>query len=178
MRIAYADPPYFGMGKKMYGKLHPEAAIWDDAKSHIDLMRSLDEGYDAWAFSLTTTSLRILLPESPEGTRVAAWVKPFAAWRPNHRVQYTWEPIIFKTERSKGGRGIPSVRDHISCNIAMKKGLQGAKPDGFNDYILDLLGYEEGDEFVDLFPGTNGMQEAIVRANLRDKELQQLEMQA
>jgi hypothetical protein len=176
--MAYADPPYFGMGKKMYGKLHPEAAIWDDAKSHIDLMHSLDEEYDAWAFSLTTTSLRILLPESPEGTRVAAWVKPFAAWRPNHRVQYTWEPIIFKTERSKGGRGIPSVRDHISCNIAMKKGLQGAKPDGFNDYILNLLGYEEGDEFVDLFPGTNGMQEAIDRAIVRDQELEQLEMEA
>jgi hypothetical protein len=60
----------------------------------------------------------------------------------------------------------------------MKKGLQGAKPDGFNDYILDLLGYEDGDEFVDLFPGTNGMQEAISRASVRGQELQQLEMEA
>ena len=178
MRIAYADPPYLGMGKRMYGKLHAEAEVWDDPQSHIDLMRQLDKEYDAWALSLTTTSLRILLPESPEGSRVAAWVKPFAAWRPNHRVQYTWEPIIFKTERSKGGRGIPSVRDHISCNIAMRKGLQGAKPDGFNDYILDLLGYLPGDEFVDLFPGTNGMQEAIDRVMLSNYNLEQLELEA
>lgn len=179
MRIAYADPPYLGMGKKMYGKLHPEASVWDNAQSHIDLMRSLDDEYNSWGFSLTTNSLRVLLPESPEGARVAAWVKPFASWRPSYRVQYTWEPIIFKTEQSGGWRnGVPSVRDHISCNIAMKKGLQGSKPDGFNDYILDLLGYKNGDEFVDLFPGTNGMQEAIDRANVRDEELQQLEMEA
>ena len=163
MRIAYADPPYLGMGKKMYGKLHPDAGIWDDPQTHIDLMATLDVEYDAWALSLTSTSLAILLPGAPAGSRVAAWVKPFAAWRPNHRVQYTWEPIIFRTKRSKGGKGIASVRDHISCNIAMKKGLQGAKPDAFNDYILDLLGYEEGDSFVDLYPGTGGMQEAIDR---------------
>jgi hypothetical protein len=163
MKIAYADPPYLGMGKKMYGKLHPEAGIWDDPQSHIDLMATLDAEYDAWALSLTSTSLTLLLPGAPAGSRVGAWVKPFAAWRPNHRVQYTWEPIIFRTKRSKGGKGIPSVRDHISCNIAMKKGLQGAKPDAFNDYIIDLLGYEEGDVFVDLFPGTGGMQEAIDR---------------
>lgn len=176
MKIAYADPPYLGMGKRMYGKLHDEAQVWDDPQAHIDLMKSMDFEYDAWALSLTSTSLRILLPCAPDDVRVAAWVKPFAAWRPNHRVQYTWEPIIFKTERSKGGRGIPSVRDHISCNIAMKKGLQGAKPDGFNDYILNLLGYEEGDEFVDLFPGTGGMQRAIDRFAGMRETTDQLEM--
>ena len=163
VKIAYADPPYLGMGKKMYGKLHPQASIWDDPQTHIDLMAKLNEEYDAWALSLTSTSLCVLLPGAPTGSRVAAWVKPFAIWRPNHRVQYTWEPIIFRTERSDGGKGIPSVKDHFSCNIAMKKGLQGAKPDAFNDYIIDLLGYEEGDIFVDLYPGTGGMQKALDR---------------
>lgn len=163
MKIAYADPPYLGMGKKMYGKLHEEAAIWDDPQSHISLMQKLEKEYDAWAFSMTSTSLSILSPHVPEGSRFACWVKPFAAWRPNHRVQYTWEPIVFKTERSKGGKEIPSVRDHISCNIAMKKGLQGAKPDAFNDYILELLGWQPGDTVDDLFPGTGGLAEAIKR---------------
>ena len=176
MRIAYADPPYLGMGKKMYGKLHKDAAIWDDPQSHTDLMKKCDDEYDSWALSLTSTSLSILLPTAPSGVRVAAWVKPFAAWRPNHRVQYTWEPIIFKTSRPKGGKGIPSVRDFVSCNIAMKKGLQGAKPDGFNDYIIDLLGYEDGDEFVDLFPGTGGMQEALDRFSKKDQSITQLQM--
>lgn len=164
------------MGKRMYGHLHDEAHVWDEVQSHIDLMHSLNNNYDAWALSLTSTSLRLILPGAPDGARVAAWVKPFAAWRPNHRVQYTWEPIIFKTERAKGGRGIPSVRDHLSCNIAMRKGLQGAKPDAFNDYILDLLGYEDGDEFVDLFPGTNGMADAISRFCSRNTTIKQLEL--
>ena len=163
MKLAYADPPYLGMGKKMYGKLHEEAAIWDEPQSHISLMQKLDTEYDAWAYSMTSTSLVILAPHVPNGSRFAAWVKPFAAWRPNHRVQYTWEPIVFKTHQSKGDKEIPSVRDHISCNIAMKKGLQGAKPDGFNDYVLELLGWQPGDTVDDLFPGTNGLSEAVKR---------------
>ena len=48
----------------------------------------------------------------------------------------------------------------------MKKGLQGAKPDKFNDWILDLLNYQSGDTLDDLFPGTNGMAEAILRREL------------
>jgi len=45
----------------------------------------------------------------------------------------------------------------------MKKGLIGAKPDKFNDWILQLLGFQRGDELVDLFPGTGGMSEAVAR---------------
>jgi hypothetical protein len=35
--------------------------------------------------------------------------------------------------------------------------MPGAKPDGFNRWILELLGFQEGDELDDLFPGTGGM---------------------
>ncbi len=51
------------------------------------------------------------------------------------------------------------------CNIALKKGLSGAKPDAFNDWILQLINYEPGDEVVDLFPGSNRLEEAVNRAN-------------
>lgn len=34
MKFAYADPPYFGQGKKLYGKHHPEAAIYDTLDAH------------------------------------------------------------------------------------------------------------------------------------------------
>jgi len=169
VKLAYADPPYFGMGKKMYGKLHPDAAIWDDKQSHINLMFKLQVGYDGWALSCNSKDLKWLLPEAPEDTRLAVWLKPFANWRPNYRVQYTWEPIIFKPARPKKGyqKGTESVRDHLVCNIALKKGLSGAKPDAFNDWILELLNYVPEDEMIDLFPGTNGMAEAISRIENR-----------
>lgn len=164
-KLAYADPPYFGMGKKLYGKFHEEAYIWDTVDEHVNLMWTLDEIYDGWAVSLTSTSLHLILPDAPDGVRVGAWVKPWAAFRPNHRVQYTWEPVIFKTARPKGGRGIPSVRDFHSANITMMKGLPGVKPDSFNEWILDVVGYQPGDEFDDIFPGLDGMAKAIERRN-------------
>jgi hypothetical protein len=45
----------------------------------------------------------------------------------------------------------------------MKKGTHGAKPPEFCDWILNLLGYQSGDGFDDLYPGTGGMAEAIKR---------------
>ena len=161
MKLAYADPPYLGQGKRLYSKYHEDAARWDSLEAHVALLESLHTSYDGWAYSMTSTSLRTILPHAPEETRVAAWVKPFAAWRPNHRVQFTWEPILFRSARPKGGRGIPSVRDFHSARIAMKKGLPGAKPESFNLWILELIGYEPGDDFTDLFPGTDGMRKAV-----------------
>ena len=169
MKLAYADPPYLGMGKKMYGKLHPEAEIWDVKQNHIKLMADLQLNYDGWAMSCNPKDLKWLLPESPDDSRVAVWLKPFANWRPNYRVQYTWEAVIFKPSRPKTGYkdGIESVRDHLVCNIALKKGLSGAKPDLFNDWILELLNYEIDDEVTDFFLGTNGIAEAVSRVKNR-----------
>ena len=47
-----------------------------------------------------------------------------------------------------------TVRDWVSENITLKKGLTGAKPVGFCLWLLDVLNVEIGDELVDLFPGT------------------------
>ena len=41
------------------------------------------------------------------------------------------------------------------------------KPDQFNDWILDLICYESGDEFIDLFPGSGGMARALERRSRR-----------
>ena len=165
MKLVYADPPYYGNGKRLYGEIHSDAELWDDKDQHIYLLKNLDANYDGWALSCNPKDLKWLLPETPEDSRVAVWVKPFANWRPNYRVQYTWEPVIFKPARPNKGyrKGTESVRDHLVCNIALKKGLSGSKPEVFNDWILKLLNYELEDEFDDLFPGTNGMAEAILR---------------
>ncbi len=62
--------------------------------------------------------------------------------------------MIFKPAREKRDRKLRTVRDWVSVNITMKKGLVGAKPPQFCSWLFELLGLEEGDEFHDLFPGT------------------------
>jgi hypothetical protein len=96
----------------------------------------------------------------PSDVRVSAWVKPFAIFKPNVGVAYAWEPIIWR-----GGRRIPrtqpTVRDWVSANIALKRGLTGAKPHDFCCWLFSILNIEDGDEFVDLFPGTNAVTIAL-----------------
>ncbi len=150
MRLAYADPPYLGQAKKHYAK-DPRCAEVD----HADLFLRLAD-YDGWALSCSSPSLRDLLPLSPLGSRVAAWVKPFASFKPGVNPGYCWEPVIFKPARS-GERDRPTVRDWVSANITLGKGLSGAKPPAFNLWLFELLGAREGDSFDDLFPGTGGV---------------------
>lgn len=168
MKFAYADPPYYRQGKRLYGD-HPEAAIWDSKQSHIDLITKLHDEYsDGWALSCNPADLHWLLPYAPEA-RVCAWAKTFHQIRPLCSIQYAWEPVIVN-----GGRKIkkrkPMVRDWLACARSMKKGLVGAKPDAFNDWILDLLGYQPKDQLDDLFPGTGGLAKAIERRESRGED--------
>lgn len=161
MIFAYADPPYLGCAK-LYPE-HPDADRFNKAQAHIDLMTMMDSEYDGWALSCSAPSLRFLLPEAPTGSRVAAWVKPFAAFKRNVRIAYTWEPVIFKPGRDSSKLGAPVGRDHLSESITLKKGLTGAKPERFAEWVLILLGYVPGDQLVDLFPGTGVMTKVATR---------------
>lgn len=164
MRFAYADPPYVGQGDRYD---HYDSAMWNEVTAHLRLVDSLIDDYpDGWALSLSTPSLRLILPQCPDDVRVAAWVKPFAVFKPNVNPAYAWEPVIFRGGR-KGDRERPTVRDWLSCNITLQKGLVGAKPPEFCRWILDLLGYEDGDELVDLFPGTGIMDVVTGRTPLQ-----------
>ena len=160
MRFAYADPPYLGCGA-LYKKHHDEAHVWDALESHKELIGLLAD-YDGWAMSLHTPSLRHLLPLCPDDCRVAAWVKPFASFKPGVNPGYCWEPVIFRGSR-KRERTEDTVRDWVSANITLQKGLPGAKPPAFCDWILDLLGVEKDDVFIDLFPGTASMDASLAR---------------
>lgn len=158
MRFAFADPPYVGCSK-LYD--HPEAHVWDDPARHIELMAAMDAEYDAWALSLHEPSLRALLCGAPEGVRTAAWCKPFASYKRGVDPAYTWEPVIYRTVRG-WNRDQPTTRDHLieppalAENITLQKGLAGAKPHRFWLWLFDLLGARPDDEFLDLFPGTEG----------------------
>jgi len=169
MRLAYADPPYLGCGH-MYTDT-PQAALrtYDNPDAWADLIQRLDTEYDGWALSMTSGNLHDILPLAPREVRIAAWVKPFAAFKPNVRIAYTWEPVLFKPGRDRSKEGAPVGRDHHAANITMRKGLTGAKPRTFCGWVLDLLGWVPGDELDDIFPGTGVMADVVeARSSMTD----------
>lgn len=159
MKAAYADPPYLGCGTKHYGDRHPDAADYDDPAHHKLLIERLSDEFETWALSLHEPSLRVILPMCPPDIRVAAWVKPFAAFKANVTRAWTWEPVIFKFSRART-REQDTWRDHVSEPIAMRRGFPGAKPDNFCYWIFQGLNLTPEDEFVDLFPGSGAVGDA------------------
>lgn len=160
MKFAYADPPYLGMGKKMYGLLHDEAEIWDHKNSHLKLIADLQVNYpDGWALSCNPKDLAWVLPACPDDIRIASWCKTYHQIRPTS-TQFAWEPVVFRTRKKMPKRLM--VRDWISGPNNRTKGTPGAKPHYFNRWILDLLCFDhETDTLDDLFPGSGGMALAL-----------------
>lgn len=170
MRFAYADPPYFGCGASHYGEHHPEAAAWDDQTTHLQLVDRLQTEYpDGWALSCNPRDLPWLLhyvAQAAPDARVAAWCKTWHQIRPT-TVQFAWEPVIFRGGRKDPKRS-PMVRDWMACAVTRQRGLKGAKPEQFNQWVLDLLAYDpEQDEIDDLFPGTRGMESTLATPPLQ-----------
>lgn len=152
MMSVYADPPYLGCCG-LYDHYHPDGRCWDDLETHRVLIDQLCAGWGTWALSLSSPSLRAILPLCPEDVRVGAWVKPFASFKPNVNPAYTWEPVIYRGAR-KRERTELTVKDHVIESITLQKGLTGAKPRAFAFWLFDLLGLRPSDEFTDLFSGT------------------------
>lgn len=173
MRFAYADPPYIGQAKKHYGK----EATYAGEVDHSQLLISL-ASYHGWALSCSSPSLRILLPLVPVDARIAAWVKPFCAFKPGVNPAYAWEPVIYRTPRKRereeatvrdwtrvnGERiqyGRPEYADWVASNITLRRGLSGAKPEAFCFWMFDLLGLTDADSLDDLFPGSGAVTRAL-----------------
>jgi hypothetical protein len=152
MRFAYADPPYIGQAKKHYD--------CEEIDHHALIEKLVSEFPDGWVLSCSSPTLRYLLPLCPEDVRVMAWVKPFCIFKPNVNPAYAWEPLIVRGGR-KRTRKQETVRDWISQVVTLKKGLVGAKPPGVCHWILRVLNFQQGDEMVDLFPGTGSMGKAV-----------------
>ena len=164
--FAYADPPYYGMGKRLYGRFHAEASDWDDLITHQALVDCLSSEFpDGWVLSLSSPSLRHILPMCPDDARVGAWVKPWAAFRPNVNPAYAWEPVIFRGGRKRTRQDL-TVRDWVSEGITMMRGLPGAKPDRFCRWVIDLMGATDEDEWVDVFPGTDTFGHVLAQGTL------------
>jgi len=146
MRFAYADPPYIGQSKKHYGR---------EEVDHVALVEQLRTYPDGWALSLSSPTLKTILPLCPPEARVMAWVKPFCSFKPGVNPAYAWEPVIVFGGRPRG-REISTCRDWVMANITLKKGLSGAKPPEFVAWLCDVLNVQKGDTVDDLFPGTGG----------------------
>ena len=164
MRLAFADPPYLGCCN-LYNHFHgDDDRCWDDIETHASLFARLNE-YDGWVYCCTSPSLGTLLPYAPPH-RIAAWVKPFAAFKANVRIAYTWEPVLFSPARDRSADGAAVGRDHLAEPITLRKGLTGAKPQRFCRWTLDLMGYVQGDEVDDLYPGTGIMGRVVAQGRL------------
>ena len=145
MRFAYADPPYPGRARRLYGC---------DEVDHARLIAFLLERFpDGWALSTAEDALRDLLPLCPPPplTHVCPWVKPIAPSSRTHGLHTCWEPLIVVG----GRRRPPGRRDWLRAQPARFGGtLVGRKPLAFCAWLFDCLGAVAGDELVDLFPGT------------------------
>ncbi len=153
MRFAYADPPYPGKSRKHY-KDHPDYGGEVDHAALIEML--MREFPDGWALSTNSTVLKDLLPLCPEDIRIGAWVKPFAVFKPHVSVTYGWEPVLFRGGR-KRQKGERTPADWVKANITMGQGTVGAKPEQFCYWLFNILNIQEGDDLIDLFPGSGAI---------------------
>jgi len=157
MRFAYADPPYLGMGARMYG--HPE---WDSVETHRALIDSLCANYpDGWALSATSGSLQTLLPMCPSDVRVMAWCKPWAKYLPGLSPAFAWEPVILRGGR-KIDRQTETAKDWHVGFIPLRRDkpenfVPGMKPRSFCRWLFQCLNAHSDDTLDDLFPGSGAV---------------------
>lgn len=172
MKIAIADPPYFGRAHRWYGAgrghagghgradIHLNASDWDLPETHQSLVAELERECDGWAIAMAPDSLPLYLAVAPPAARVAVWARGNAI-PSGSRVRAVWEPVLIKIppQRSPHGAG-PAVDDVLTVGIDAG-GFAGRKPAAWTHWVLGMLGYRPADdELVDLFPGSG----AVTRA--------------
>lgn len=163
MKVAYADPPYPGCAH-----LYRDHVDYGGEVNHRELVERVERDYDGWILHTHVAGLRMMEREHilpAEGIRILNWCKPFAAYKKNVKIAYTYEPVIIKPVRTPVVPSIEVSRDHIVEEairepITLKRGLTGAKPERVCFWIFQLMGLEPDDELVDLFPGTGAVSQA------------------
>jgi hypothetical protein len=179
MKLAIADPPYLGRASRWYGDgsgdgygkgradNHPEAHKWDDPQTHIDLVTELESNYDGWAIALTVHSLstymKVIETDSRNGIRVMSWIKPIAI-PSGSRIATSWEPVIVRVPKErKGWKSGKRMKDHLIANPTLDS-FRGSKPLEWTTWVLDAMGYQEGDIVDDLFYGSGAVTQVIEKA--------------
>lgn len=180
MKLAIADPPYppfIGSGgrknraSRWYGDgqrsatdrpsdFHPEAGDWDDPARHRELIEQLMAEFDGWAIATSPDGVAAYYP-LPPAVRIMAWIKPNA--QPGaHRLRSMWEPVIvYPPEGRRSNRGGVGAMPDVLTAAAPRVGFIGAKPPEWTRWVLDALGYRDGDEVIDLFNGSGAVAAAL-----------------
>lgn len=178
LKLCIADPPYLGRAVRWYGQggcgngygkgqadNHQRAADWDNPNTHKQLVSDLDAEYDGWAIAMSvhslSTYLEIIKTDSRNGYRVCVWHKPSAVPSGN-RINNNWEPVLVKVPKNRRGwkSNLPKTKDVLIAN-PLKSNFIGAKPKEWTYWVLDLLGYQQGDTVHDLFRGSGAVEQAI-----------------
>lgn len=178
MKLCIADPPYLGRAVRWYGiggcgdgygkgqaDQHPNAHIWDSPETHKRLVQTLEKSFDGWAIAMSVHSLSTYLDvvetDSRNGIRVCVWHKPSSITSGN-RIVNNWEPVLIRVPQDRKGykSGLARTHDVLTANPP-RKNFRGAKPHEWTKWVLDLLGYQEGDQVVDLFHGSGAVSEVL-----------------
>lgn len=185
MRLAIADPPYppfvgsgglktrasrwYGTGQRSTkdrpADVHDDAHEWDDPARHRRLLLDLLDQYDGFAIATTPDGMSAY-GELPSAMRVMVWIKPNAT--PGaHRLRSLWEPVLLypPAGRRSNRNGAGMVPDVLTAP-APRCGFIGAKPPEWTRWVLDAMSYAEGDEVVDLFPGSGLVAAALAQGVL------------
>jgi hypothetical protein len=177
MKLCIADPPYLGRAVRWYGAggcgygngegqadNHSDAHLWDMPETHINLVKELQDNYDGWAIAMTVHSLSTYMQavetNSRNGIRVMSWVKPSAVPSGN-RIRNTWEPVLVQVPDSrKNYKSGKSMQDVLKAD-PLRRNFVGAKPEAWTHWVLDAMGYQDGDEVIDMFEGSGAVNNAI-----------------
>lgn len=177
MKLAIADPPYLGRAVRWYGENgcgdgygknqadnHPEAYIWDNPETHKNLVKQLEQDYDGWAIAMTvhslSTYLSVVETDSRNGIRVGVWQKP-SAYPSGSRIGNYWEPVLFRIPNARKGRNSGKPVKDVLTAMPLRSNFVGAKPPEWTNWVLEMLGYKQGDVVEDLFVGSGAVSQAI-----------------
>lgn len=156
-RMGYADPPYPGQSKRLYGD-HPDyAGEVDHHELVCDLLARFPNG---WALSTSARALPAVLRSCPDRVLVCCWLKRATSPPMGDNRMYSWEPVILCDTPNP----TTATRMHCEANAdqytfrAKADGyVVGAKPRGFSFWLFDAMGLTPADDLVDVFPGSGAV---------------------
>ena len=72
-----------------------------------------------------------------------------------------WEAVILRQPDARRAYGTGHATGDVLSAPHPMSGFVGAKPAAWTRWVLDMLGYQPGDEVDDLFPGSGAVQRAM-----------------
>ena len=183
MKFAIADPPYLGRAKIWYGQkmrksqkgikfggtskvnykpadFNENAEIWDNIKTHKNLIEKLENEYDGFALCMAHDNLQKLLPFCKPNIKIMIWHKWSIPSR--SRIQNRFEPVLIRIPKSlKGAVKGQTMPDVLTWQMRTKSDFAGAKPKEWTYWVLDAMGVDKDDEIEDLFIGSGAVTQAI-----------------